>query len=151
MDERGGEIVEAASKALSHKLVLAGSSIYRDLAAEKLALLLHSTPPSTPPLGLTRVQARHLEGFLKGEAMADQAFDAVYIAFANALLATRSWNPKDPRVIGAVARVVQGKPYSEVASIMGAETVEEAVELVEGFLREVLEDARGIWSSRVIP
>ncbi|GBF09130.1 tRNA(Met) cytidine acetyltransferase TmcA [Aeropyrum pernix] len=151
LDSAGAEILEKASKTLALKLALAGSSIYRDLAAEKLALLLHHTPATAPPLYLTGIQARHLEGFLKGEVMADQAFDAVYIALLNTLLATRSWNPVEPGLVGAVARVVQGKPYSEVASIIGASTVDEAVGKVEEYIRGILEEARSLWSGRVIP
>ncbi|MCE4616774.1 MAG: GNAT family N-acetyltransferase [Aeropyrum sp.] len=133
----GRRLLERASKTLARKLVLAGSSVYRDLAAEKIARLLLSTPPQKGGLVMTEVQRRHLEMFLRGESMLESVFDAVFIAIAEILLNERRIDIDSRLLAGIIAKVVQGKPYSEVASILGV-GLDEAVDVIDSGLRKLI-------------
>lgn len=133
----GEELLARASAGLTLKLLYAGSSVYRDLAAEKLALLLEASEPTDPPLGLTPQQSRMIKLFMEGGIEAEQAIDGLVIAVAKALAARRPLPLQGKELIAVIARVVQGKPYNEVASILGV-TQDEAVEIVNSALRKLL-------------
>ena len=136
---RGRVAVEEASRAFRLRLLISGHSIYRDVAAERIPTLIEATTPTDAPLALTEEQEKRLKAFLDGQLDYEQAHDAVYIAVTR-LLARQ--NPTelglDPQEAAAiVARVVQGKPLNDVASIIG-KNIEEAHKLVVYALRRVL-------------
>ncbi len=142
LTRRGEECVERAAKALKLRLLLSGHSIYRDLAAEKIAqLLLHNPYPVDYEIPLTKEQRRRLEEYLSGGLEYEAAHDALYPAIISTLART----PGDTlsRLLGeeglvaVIARVVQGKPLDEVAAIL-REDPGSAAELVDRSARHLL-------------
>ncbi|MCE4610841.1 MAG: GNAT family N-acetyltransferase [Desulfurococcales archaeon] len=132
--------LDAASTAMLHKLLLAGSSVYRDLAAEKMVLLVSASAPGAPNLGLTEAQRRIAKLYLEGEVEMEQAMDAILILVVKALSKLRPIPLDGKEAIAVVARVIQGKPLNEVASIIGA-TVDETQRLVDQATRKLVEAA----------
>ena len=126
------------------RLILAASSVYRDLAAEKLAMLLKAMNPVDLPLGLTEHQRHAVSRFLEGDVGLEQAFDGVFIAVARILAATRDPGLGERELVAVVARILQGKPMNEVSEILGS-TLEEAEELVGEALRRMLREYRDLW------
>jgi tRNA(Met) cytidine acetyltransferase len=140
---RGAEALREASSAMLHKLLLAGPSVYRDLAAEKIAALIHSMEPSRPPLALTGSQRRMLSLYLSGEVEMEQAMDAVFIVAVVALSALRPIPLSGEKLVALVARVIQGKPLNEVAEILGVPP-DDAQRLVDEAVREIVSSASSL-------
>lgn len=137
---RGERILVTASRALRLRLLLSSSSIYRDLAAEKLAVLIPATEAlDNPPIGLTGEQSARLRRYLTEELDYEQASDAVFAAVASCLArrdppfsqGAREW-------VAVVARILQGKPLDEVARILGVGG-EEAKGYVDRGVKALLE------------
>ena len=140
LNEKARRALEEASNAMLHKLMLAGSSVYRDLAAEKMVMLISASPPSRPPLGLTDAQKRMAMLYIEGKVEMEQAMDAVLILVVKALSTIRPIPLDDREIVAAVARVIQGKPLNEVANILGV-TVSKAQEIVDSAVRKLVEAA----------
>jgi len=140
---RGEELLREASRSLTVKLLTAAASVYRDLAAEKVAELLGAAEPVEPWLPLLPHQERGLSLYLEGRVEAEQVMDAVWAATVNALASRRPLPLAGRELVAVIARIVQGKPYSDVAAILGV-AQEEAVETVNSALRRML---RQEWES----
>ena len=140
---RAERVVERASSSLRLRLLLSGQSIYRDLAAEKIPLILSATHPAEPRLGLTVEQEERLQLFLRGLVDYEQASDPVFLETARCLSGSTpdelglTWR----ETVALVARVVQGKPLNEVASILGV-GLEEAWRLSVEAARKAIRSCR---------
>ena len=142
LTRRGAECVVQAVKALKLRLLLSGHSIYRDLAAEKIAQILLHTPHTVEyRVPLTQEQRHRLELYLAGRLEYESAHDAVYPTVVSCLASLPG--PRLSEVLGEegltalVARVVQGKPVDEVASIL-RKGLEEARRLVDEAVQALL-------------
>lgn len=139
LSSRGEAAVARASAAFRLRLLLSARSIYRDVAAERIPTLLEATAPAEAPVSLTPEQSERLERFLAGSIDYEQADDAVFIALVRLLAreppSRLGLTPREAAAV--VARVIQGKPLNDVASIAGA-SAEEAGSLVAGALRRIL-------------
>lgn len=138
LTELGGKLLTQASRALRLRLLLSSSSIYRDLAAEKLVLLI----PSSEPLGvdvmmLTEDQLRRLEAFRENLLDYEQASDAVYAAIVNKLARITKPDIDMKEFTALIARVIQGKPLNEVAEIIGVSESEARI-IVNNAIRRIL-------------
>ncbi len=137
-------LAEAERRART-RLVLAGQAVYRDLPAEVVAEMLSIEPliVSRLPLGLEDWQARDLEEFIRGYADHEAVWHAVWPVVAS-ILVSRSMGLEGRAGIAVVARLVQGKPLSEVAAITGMGR-EEVFRLIENSLRVLLERVGLVW------
>ncbi len=140
---RGERVVVEASRGFRARLLLSSQSIYRDVAAEKMPLLLSSSEPLEYSLPVTVDQARRLELFLQGSIDYEQASDPVYLASVSCL-ARKGFEElglSGREAVAFTARVLQGKPLNDVAEIIGA-GVEEASRIVTVAARRVAECGR---------
>ncbi len=136
---RGAAAVEAASSAFRLRLLLSAHSIYRDVAAEKIPLLIESAAPARAPLALTPEQAERLRMALEGVVDYEQASDAAFIAVV-ACLASKgplSAGLTAEEAAALAARVLQGKPLDDVAAVLGS-TPHQASEVAVRALRKLL-------------
>ncbi|KSW11466.1 hypothetical protein CF15_01020 [Pyrodictium occultum] len=116
----GERLVLEAAGELRLKLLLSSHSVYRDLAAEKIAAMLERLPRVEPPVSLARGQARRLCLYLRGALEAEQAMDALYLAAVIALSRPRGVERlRGSLLVLAVARLLQGKPPDEAAEAAG--------------------------------
>lgn len=120
------------------RLLIAGQSVYRDLPAEVLVDMLRVEPllSTVPPLGLTEWQERVLDSFLRGELDHEAAWDAVWASVVS-ILARRGLRLEDKEAVALVARLVQGKPLSEVAALLGVDRAE-AARIVDSAARRLV-------------
>lgn len=137
---RGREAVEAASCNMKERLLEAASSIYRDLAAEKVLALLTLWSPCPYKACLSRGQEARLHMYLQGGLDLEQAMDAAAKVLRRAYMETRP-EPTRGHLL-AIARVIQGKPWDEVARIAGL-PIEEAMRELDEVLRRILPPALG--------
>ncbi|OWJ54829.1 GNAT family N-acetyltransferase [Pyrodictium delaneyi] len=116
----GKEALEEAARELRLRLLFSAHSVYRDLATEKIVMLLQSLPSVDPPVSLTPGQRRRLCKHIQGFIEAEQAFDALHIATI-IVLSRRDYVDKlnDRQLLLATARLLQGKPPHEAAEIAG--------------------------------
>lgn len=139
LSERASQIVEEAVRAFKWRLLVSAHSVYRDLAAEKLAMMLkHMDVSVKPPIGLSDEQLRRLEAYLRGEVEYESAHDAIYLATLRRLAESGVPPLPDGHLVAIVARVIQGKPLDEVSSIVGLPP-ERVAELVNEALRMMLD------------
>ncbi len=137
LTERGRRALERAARSMLLRLLLSGSSVYRDLAAEKMAALIEAMPPAEPRLGLTEEQERMLRLYLAGEVDIEQAMDAVYIQVVRSLASKRPLPLSGRELVAVIARVVQGKPINEVASILSS-GIDEAAAIVDRAVKRLI-------------
>jgi len=111
-----------ASGRLRARLVWTLPSIYRDLAAEAVAVILDATgrpgeESARPP---PRYMIERLERCRDGLLDPEQAWDPL-VAASGCLVEARGldWLPRGPLRTFFVARVLQGKPLDEAARIAG--------------------------------
>jgi len=136
----GSAAVAEASSNFRVRLLLSLQSIYRDVSAERIPLILEATQPSTTkPLSPTEDMRRRLALFLEGAIDLEQAFDAVWASTVNCL-ASRS--PSDLQLtreeaVALTARILQGKPLNDVAYILST-SAEEAHKLSSSAARILL-------------
>ncbi len=132
-------LVAEAERRARLRLLLAGQAVYRDLPAEIVADILAQDPllATRPPIQPEPWQVEELRGFLEGRLDHEAAWHVIW-PLSVALLASRGARLERRRLVALVARVVQGKPLSEVAAILGVGR-EEAFRLVEEALRLLLE------------
>ncbi|ABM80471.1 GNAT family N-acetyltransferase [Hyperthermus butylicus] len=141
---KGAEVLTNASRRARRKLVLGAHSTYRDLAAEKTAILLRATQPlHDAPIVLEQLDHKALNTYMEGVVELEQVIDSAYLATASALLAGCEDRLDDRSLVALVARILQGKPIGETAEILGA-SVEEA----QALLREALKALIGCRRSR---
>ncbi len=116
---RAEEVVARASCSLLHRLVVSGSSVYRDVEAEVLAALLDGIPPGCEAHQLTSEQASRLELFLEGRLAYESVHDALLLGF-EALHSRGAYHglPERDKIL-AVLLVVQGKPVYEAEKLLG--------------------------------
>jgi tRNA(Met) cytidine acetyltransferase len=127
---RGRSVVEEASSAFRVRFLLSLQSIYRDVAAERVPLILDSTSPaSSVPLRLSADMERRLRLFLGGSIDLEQAMDAVWLLAFSCLAqrAPSSLGFSGREAVALAARILQGKPLNEVAYTLGS-SIEEARE-----------------------
>ncbi|MEB2836661.1 MAG: AAA family ATPase, partial [Desulfurococcales archaeon] len=133
--------VEEASSAFRVRLLLSLQSIYRDLAAERVPLILEATAPSHHrPVALTGDMERRLSEFLAGRLDLEQAFDAVWAAAVDCL-ASRSPSSlglTQREATALAARILQGKPLNDVAYTLST-TMSEAHATASQAARRLLE------------
>ncbi len=116
LTKTGATIVEAASCNMKQRLVETLASIYRDLAAEKVALLLSNWRRCRHPKPqLTRNQVERLKMYLEGMLDMEQAMDPI-IKLVSWITVTQGLEEGD---ILIVARILQGKTWSDTAAITG--------------------------------
>ncbi len=133
-------IVEEASGEFRARLIYASHSVYRDLAAEKIAALVsHSAPARLDAPPMTRGMASRLEACARGSLDPEQAMDALYLAAA--WLASTRGLPDPPLGVLVAARVLQGKPHDEASKAAGVGE-EEAYGLLREACRWALEGVR---------
>ena len=131
------ELVPLVSELVSdfrRRLVLAGSSLYRDVPAEVLAAVLSSCPPwyrepEAKAPQLSRHALHRLKRVISGD-YPELAQDAAVILAAHAAPRCSSVRELEGReLIALTATVVQGKPVWEAADILGVDagTVEALV------------------------
>ncbi len=137
LSRKGERVVGEASKTLTLRLLLAAPSVYRDLAAEKMASLLRSTSRASFRAELLPSQRMALEKYLRGELDLEQVMDVVLIETIRVIAGERPIPLEDTELVAVIARVVQGKPLNEVASIIG-ESMEEAMRIVDRALKRLL-------------
>ncbi len=120
------------------RLLEAAGSIYRDVSAETLTLLLSQRPASCmhPGNPLTRGMASRLEAYLAGGLGLEQAFDAVSRRVRE-VLAGAPLPGSGREGLALVARVVQGKTLSDTAYVLGVGE-DEAAGLVDEAVRRLL-------------
>ncbi len=133
--------VAEAERRARVKLLVAGQTVYRDLPAEVVAEILGVDPLLSNPLRveLEDWQLRELRSFASGELDHEAVWDAVWPA-AVSVLAARGHGLSGRHAVALAARVVQGKPLSEVAALLGVER-REAARLVDEALRRLLGQA----------
>ncbi len=129
-----GAVAEAERRARV-KLLVAGQTVYRDLPAEVVADILGVAPLLSNPLRveLEDWQQEELKSFMSGGLDHEAAWDAVWTA-AVSVLSARSHGLGERHATALSARVVQGKPLSEVAALLGVER-REAARIVDEALR----------------
>ena len=132
-------MIDNVVRVFKWRLLLLAHSIYRDLAAEKIALILkHCHVTVNPTIKLSEEQERRLKGYLSGKLEFESAHDAAYLAVLNELAKRQELDDIDNKhLIGIIARVVQGKPLDEVANILEV-PVDEAQGIVDEGIRELL-------------
>ena len=119
------------------RLLLGLHDVYRDLPSEYAADALLSLRDVRCPFQpeLTPGQARRLELFLSGRVRYEAASDAIYLLAIRRICS--GWLPSDHRALLAlVARVLQGKPMDDVASLVKA-SIEGAQRIVEHVAKSV--------------
>ena len=118
----GVEAEEAARRAscsLLKRLVYSGSSVYRDVAAETIAMLLRGVPPWCPSPQLDREDLERLVRFLGGllgyESVHDVLLRGVLVLHSRGYL-----HGLDDRLLTLISLlVVQGKPVYEAGKLLG--------------------------------
>ena len=111
-------VVHEASGEFRARLLHSSHSIYRDVAAETLALIIRATAPAPgPECRLTPSMEARLEACARGELDPEQAMDALHLAWQGILAAESP--PEGSRSVYLVARLVQGKPHEESLRIAG--------------------------------
>ncbi len=131
-------LVKKAACSLLDRLVLSGSSVYRDLDAEVISRLLSGIPPGCTEHRLTDEQLVRLELFLEGQLAYESVHDAlllgVYVLHKHGVI-----HRLDERSLVLLALlVVQGKPVYEARKLLGLEPNE-----AEEILRRVYGSAFG--------
>jgi len=132
-------LVDSVVRVFKWRLLVSAHSIYRDLAAEKIALILkYCNVGFKPDIKLSLEQERRLEKYLSGELEFETVHDSVYLATLVKLAETVDYSMlSDRELTGIIARVIQGKPLDEVASILGV-SVDEAHEIVDNAIKRIL-------------
>ncbi len=127
------------------KLLVAGQTVYRDLPAEVLSEVLRVEPLLSKPLSMALEdwQERELRRFLEGRADHEAVWDSVWAAVVS-VLAARSLSLTGRHGLALVARIVQGKPLSEVAALLGVDR-SVASRLVDEAARGILRQGRLGW------
>ncbi len=120
------------------RLLEAAPSIYRDVSAETMALLLSVDPTGCrhPGNPLSPGMKARLEAYQAGGLELEQAFDAVS-RVARVVLAGRGHGLGEKEAQALAARVLQGKTVSDTAYILGTGE-EEASRIVDRALRKLL-------------
>ncbi len=131
-------LVRKASCSLLDRLVLSGSSVYRDLDAEVVAKLLRGIPSGCGVRRLTDEQLARLRLFLEGRLAYESVHDAllvgVYVLHEQGVV--HSVDEKSLMLLALL--VVQGKPVYEARKLLGIEPSE-----AEEVLRRVYGSAFG--------
>ncbi len=120
-------IIAEAERRMRLRLLIAGQSVYRDLPAELVAEMLSVEPllASEPPYRLEDWQVAELEAFAEGRLDHEAAWASVWQAIVYHL-ASEPLALEDGMSVALAARLVQGKPLSEVAAILGVDRREAA-------------------------
>ena len=137
---RGDKVVRKASSVLRARLLLAGHSVYRDLAAEKIAAMIRFTEPHPLKLGTPEWSSERLDMYFSGEIDMEQAMDIIYPLVVSRLSNMSSdelAKLSDTELVAVIARLIQGKPLNEVATLLGV-NVSEAHNIVDGAVRKLL-------------
>ncbi len=138
VSEKGGGIVSEALKAFKLRLLLSSHSIYRDLAAEKITLILLSSKESVSvDMHLTSEQKRRLNLYLQGRVEYETAHDAIFLAVINKLARTKDPGLDKQKMTAITARVLQGKTIDETASIIGID-VEKTRVIIDESIKTLL-------------
>jgi len=120
------------------KLILAAHSVYRDLAAEKIAALLTATtPPKTVPVKPTCSDIKSLKNYINGLYDLEQVMDSAYAVAVYVLAVKPSLRLTERDITLLVARLLQGKPVQEAARIAGVD-VDEAKSRLRQAMEAVL-------------
>ena len=126
LTQKSREAIVKAAKAFLHRLLFSLPTIYRDLPAETVAHILYEQPrlPSLKPLvNLPPEAVRRLEAYVEGKVDYEAVWDVVFAATINIILLEggrlpiESWRER----VAYIARVLQWKPVSDVARIVGVD------------------------------
>jgi len=140
---RSREAIVKAAKIFLHRLLLSLPTVYRDLPAETLAHILYEQPPLPPSRQLINIpsEALHrLEAYVEGKVDYEAVWDMVFAITINIVLLEggklpiESWRER----VAYIARILQWKPISDVAHIVGVDE-REAHKLVDELGRMLVE------------
>ena len=144
LTHKSRDAIVGAAKAFLYRLLFSLPTVYRDLPAETIARILYEQPrlPQLKPVvDLPPEAVRRLEAYIKGEVDYEAVWDVVFAATINTILLQggrlpiESWRER----VAYVARVLQWKPVSDVARIVGVNE-REAHRLVDDVARALAEE-----------
>lgn len=138
LTSRAVPVVENTIKLFKRHLLLSASTVYRDLAAEKIALTLSSSRVNVE-LGicLDEIDVERLRKYLERKRLHESVYDSIHKAVL-LYLAQSSFNLDSRELIAVIARSLQGKSMSEVAKILDVSS-EEALRIVDKAYRMIVE------------
>ncbi|RLG79758.1 MAG: hypothetical protein DRO40_12285, partial [Thermoprotei archaeon] len=140
LSESAKSLVETLTGLFKRLLLLSSASVYRDLAAEKIALILSSSNVDTKlGLCLDDIDVKRLRMYLEHKGLLHESYyDSIYKAVL-LYLSRRDIKLNMNELTAVVARSIQGKGVGEVAKILNASR-EEASALLENVYRKIVEN-----------
>jgi len=143
LTQKSREAIVKAAKAFLYRLLLSLPTIYRDIPAETVARILYEQPPLTPSKQLISLPPEltcRLKAYVEGKVDYEAVWDALFATTINIILLkggrlpVESWRER----VAYIARVLQWKPISDVARIVGV-AEHEAHKLVDEVGRMLVE------------
>ncbi|AEM38641.1 GCN5-related N-acetyltransferase [Pyrolobus fumarii 1A] len=119
LGEKAARLVGVASCSLLRRLVYSGSSVFRDMPAEIVALLLKGIPSGCEAPNLSSEQLGRLQLFLHGKLAYESVHDVLLLGLhiLHSMGAYHELSEKE--IVLLVLLVVQGKPIYEAERLLG--------------------------------